>query len=215
LGIHHRRYGHDFSVEDAERGVGGWLATIIGAEASYDEVFLPLHGRHQLTNLAMATAAAEALLGGRLDADSLRDAAAAATTPGRMEPLATLPLVLVDGAHNPDGVEVLVDSLEEEFPTTKWHVMLGVMGDKKVEPMVHRLASVAEGFITTAVEAGRAIPAADLADTVASLVDVPVLAADEVGEALDMARAEAGPTGAVLVTGSLYLVGKVRDLLSD
>jgi dihydrofolate synthase/folylpolyglutamate synthase len=214
LGIHHRRYGHDFSVEDVERGVRGWLATIIGAEASYEEVFLPLHGRHQLTNFAMATAAAEALLGDRLDADSVRDAAAAATTPGRMEPLATLPLVLVDGAHNPDGVEVLVDSLEEEFPTTRWQVILGVMEDKKVEPMVRRLSSVAEGFVTTAVEAGRAVPAADLADIVAALTDLPVLASEEVGEALDMARAEAGPTGAVLVTGSLYLVGEVRDLLT-
>jgi dihydrofolate synthase/folylpolyglutamate synthase len=213
LGIHHRHYGPDFSVVDAERGVGGWLTTIAGAEATYDDVFLPLHGRHQLTNLAVAIAAAEALLGDPLDADSVRQSAAAATTPGRMEPIATSPLVMVDGAHNPDGIDVLVDSLLEEFPSTRWQVILGLMGDKKLEPMVRRLGSVAEGFITTAVESERAIPSHVLADRVATLVDAPVLAADRVEDALDMARAEAGPQGAVLVTGSLYLVGKMRDLL--
>jgi dihydrofolate synthase/folylpolyglutamate synthase len=213
LGIHHRHYGPDFGVVDAERGVGGWLATIAGAEAEYEDVFLPLHGRHQLINLAVAVAAAEALLGDRLDPESVRDVAAAATAPGRMEPVASSPLVMIDGAHNADGIGVLVDSLNEEFPTTRWHLVFGVMSDKKVEPMIRLLAPIVAGVYATAVDSKRAVAPQDLAETVAAIVDVPVFGRDEVSEALDMARAEAGPDGAVLVTGSLYLVGKVRDLL--
>ena len=215
LGIHHRKYGTDFSLGNAERGVGGWLATVQGAEETYEDVFLPLHGRFQLTNLAMAVAAAEALVGDKLDVEAVRDAAAASTMPGRMEPLVSSPLVMVDGAHNADGVATVVESLREEFPTMRWHLVLGVMGDKNVELMVDRLAPILDGVVTTAVEDKRAVDPVTLASRVAERVDVPVLAGETVEYALDMARAEAGADGAVLVTGSLYLVGEVRELLAD
>jgi dihydrofolate synthase/folylpolyglutamate synthase len=213
LGIHHRHYGKDFSVLDAERGVGGWLATIGGAEDTYEDIFLPLHGRYQLVNLANAVAATEALMGRKLDVDSVRSAAAAATMPGRMETLATKPLVMVDGAHNADGVIMLAESLEEEYPTTRWQLVFGVMGDKNVEAMVDRLAPLVDGIVVTAPVSERAVPPAELAERVHPLVDVPVLVADRVDLALDMAKAEAGADGAVLVAGSLYLVGEARELL--
>ncbi len=215
LGIQHRRHGADYRVGDNERGVGGWLVTIEGAEGSYPDVFLPLHGKHQLLNFAMAVASAEALVGHRLAPDAVRDAAAAATSPGRMERLSSSPLVMVDGAHNADGVATVVESLKEEFPTTRWHLVFGVMGDKNVELMVERLAPLLSGVVTTAVDYERAVPARELAEVVTKIVDVPVLSANSVEHAMDMARAEAGPDGAVLVTGSLYLVGEIRDLFED
>lgn len=214
LGIHHRRYGVDYSVGEAERGVGGWLVTIEGAEETYEEVFLPLHGRFQLSNLAAAIASSEALLGDKLDVEAVRGAAAAVTMPGRMEPLSSSPLVLVDGAHNADAVSILVQSLQEEFPTSRWQLLLGVMRDKNVELMVERLAPVVDGVVTTAVEWKRAIPSAEVAERIANVVDVPVVASESVELGLDMARAEAGPDGAVLVMGSLYLVGEVRSILT-
>ncbi|MGH8952565.1 MAG: bifunctional folylpolyglutamate synthase/dihydrofolate synthase [Acidimicrobiia bacterium] len=213
LGIHHRHYGKDFSVLDAERGVGGWLATISGAEETYEDLFLPLHGRYQLVNLANAVAATEALLGRKLDEELVREAVGAATVPGRMEVLGTQPLIMVDGAHNADGMAVLAESMAEEYPTTRWQLVLGVMGDKNVEAMVESLAPHVDGIITTAPESERAVPPVQLADRISGLVDVPVLIAEEVELALDMARAEAGPDGAILVAGSLYLVGEARELL--
>ncbi|MGH8946170.1 MAG: bifunctional folylpolyglutamate synthase/dihydrofolate synthase [Acidimicrobiia bacterium] len=213
LGIHHRRYGDDFRVGEAERGIGGWLVTIEGAETTYEDLFLPVHGRYQLVNLAVAVAAAEALLGRKLDLDSVRKAAAGATMPGRMEPLSSSPLVMVDGAHNADGVATLADSLREEFPSVRWYLLLGVMGDKNIELMMETLEPLVDGVVATAVDYKRAVPAAELAERIEGLVEVPVLVADTVEFGLDMARAEAGHDGAVLVTGSLYLVGEVRGLL--
>jgi dihydrofolate synthase/folylpolyglutamate synthase len=213
LGIHHRHYGKDFSVLDAERGVGGWLATIAGAEETYEDLFLPLHGRYQLVNLANAVAATEALLGRKLDEEAVRAAVATATVPGRMEVVGAKPLVMLDGAHNADGVSVLADSLEEEYPTTRWQLVLGVMGDKNVEAMMVSLAPLVDGVVTTAPASERSVPPSQLAERIADLVDVPVLVAEEVELAIDMARAEAGPNGAVLVAGSLYLVGEARKLL--
>ena len=213
LGIHHRHYGKDFSVLDAERGVGGWLVTILGAEETYEDLFLPLHGRYQLVNLANAVAATEALLGRKLDEEAVRDALAVATMPGRMEVLGTHPLVMVDGAHNADGVDALAESLDEEYPTTRWQLVLGVMGDKNVEAMVESLEPLLAGIIATAPKSERAVPPPALAERIRDLTDVAVIEADDAEIALDMARAEAGPDGAVLVAGSLYLVGEARELL--
>jgi len=213
LGIHHRHYGKDFSVLDAERGVGGWLTTIAGAEETYEDLFLPLHGRYQLVNLANAVAAAEALIGRKLDEEAVRGAVGIATAPGRMEVVGNKPLIMLDGAHNADGVAVLADSLNEEYPTTRWRLVLGVMGDKNVEAMMTSLAPLVEGVVTTAPKSERSVPPVELADRIRDLVDNPILVADDVELALDMARAEAGPEGAVLVAGSLYLVGEARQLL--
>ena len=214
LGIHHRHYGKDFSVLDAERGVGGWLVTIAGAEETYEDLFLPLHGRYQLVNLANAMAATEALLGRKLDEEAVRDALAVATVPGRMEVLGTHPLVMVDGAHNADGVDALAESLDEEYPTTRWQLVLGVMGDKNVEAMVESLEPMLAGIIATAPDSERAVPPKVLAERIRHLTDLAVIEAEDAEIALDMARAEAGPEGAVLVAGSLYLVGEARALLA-
>ncbi|HIE21009.1 MAG TPA: hypothetical protein EYP73_00235 [Acidimicrobiia bacterium] len=213
LGIQHRRFGIDYSLGEVRRGVGGWMATVHGAEADYEDVFLPIHGRYQLVNLAIALAASEALVGRALDPEAVRVAAAAATMPGRMEPLPGSPFIMVDGAHNPDGVATLVESLYEEYANRRWHLLFGVMGDKDVELMLQRLAPMIDGVVTTAVESKRAVPAAELAERALSVVEVPVVASESVEQGLDMVRAEAGPEGSVLVTGSLYLVGDVRSLL--
>jgi dihydrofolate synthase/folylpolyglutamate synthase len=150
-----------------------------------------------------------------LDTDALRDATAVATAPGRMEALASSPFVMVDGAHNADGVRTLVESLQEEYPTTKWHVLLGVMGEKNVDLMIELLGPVAKGIVTAAIDSERAMPPLRLAEKVTDILPgVPVLVSETVGYGLDMARAEAGAEGAVLVTGSLYMVGEVRNLLS-
>jgi len=215
LGIQHRRFDRDYGIETYERGVGGWLVTIRGAETTYDDIFLPLHGRYQLDNLAMAVAACEALVGRKLDTEALRDATAVATAPGRMEALAASPFVMVDGAHNADGVRSLVEALLEEYPTIKWHVLFGVMGEKNVDLMIELLQPVAASIVTTAMDSERALPALHLADKVTRVLPgIPVLVSETVEYGLDMVRAEAGAEGAVLVTGSLYMVGRVRELLT-
>jgi len=128
--------------------------------------------------------------------------------------LAVNPFVLVDGAHNADGVEVLVEALEEEFPTTRWQLLLGVMGDKNIEAMVGKLAPLCDGIVVTAPESERAVSPDELGEMVRSLVDVPVAIVPDVRVALNEARSAAGLDGAVLVAGSLYLVGEVRALLT-
>ncbi|HSJ34942.1 MAG TPA: folylpolyglutamate synthase/dihydrofolate synthase family protein [Acidimicrobiia bacterium] len=215
LGIQHRAYGRDFSV-DATRAVKGWQIDIQGAEDDYPGLHLPVHGRHQTLNAAISVAAVEALLGRKLDPEAVAEATGVFDTPGRMEPVAGEPFVLLDGAHNEGGFATLEDALDEEFPTTRWVLVLGVMGDKDLEGMIARIASRVDAVITTTVPEERALPAAQIAARVAPLVTVPVEPIGNPETALEVARQRAGADGSVLVTGSLYLVGVVRQAaLSD
>ena len=212
LGIEHRSFGRDFSV-DARRAVGGWHVSMRGAEGEYPEVTLGVHGRHQTINAAVGVAATEALLGRALDPDAVIEAASVFTTPGRMEPVATGPLLMLDGAHNADGFHVLDQALAEEYSTIRWVLVLGVMGDKDVEGMMAALRGRIESVVTTAARGERSVPAATLAERVRGVLTVPVEEVGDPAAAVEVARTLAGEEGGVLVSGSLYLVGEVRKAL--
>ena len=140
------RLGVDFSVAEAERAVGGWLVDVDGVYRTYPELRLRLLGRHQTANLAVAVAAVEAFFGRALDPAAVAEAAAATRSPGRMEVVGRDPLILLDGAHNPEGSEALAAALAEEFPTTAWAVVFGAMADKDVPEMLRSLAPAAASF---------------------------------------------------------------------
>jgi dihydrofolate synthase/folylpolyglutamate synthase len=176
-------------------------------------VFLPLRGRHQIANLAVAVAASEALLGGPLDEEALRSGAAAVVSPGRLEVVASSPLVLIDGAHNPQGMRALASSLAEEFAHQQWVLVMSAMKDKDLLQMIPPLKGPVRNAVATETGSNRSQSADDLAATLASILEVPAESAPDPAAALARARDLAGPDGAILVTGSLYLVGAVRSLL--
>lgn len=205
------RWGVDFSVSQATRGVGGWVVDLEGVYGSYPDVPLLLHGRHQTTNLAVAVAAAEAFFGRALDPAAVAEAAARTRSPGRMEVVRRDPLVILDGAHNPEGTAALAAALVEEFPTTKWSVVLGAMADKDLETMLQSLKPVAASLnAARAADSARARPAAEVAALAAEVLGVPATAHGSVAEAVSAALGEGRP---VLVTGSLYVVGEARSAL--
>ena len=213
LGVTHYEFDKDFRIEGSDRGVGGWLVSINGTRSDYEDVFLPLRGRHQIANLAVAVAASEALLGGPLDEDDLRSGAAAVISPGRLEVVASSPLVLIDGAHNPQGMRALAGSLSEEFAHQTWVLVMSAMKDKDLMQMTSPLKGAVRMAVATETGSDRSQSAGHLAETLAATLEVPAESVPDPGAALARARELAGPEGAVLVTGSLYLVGAVRSLL--
>jgi dihydrofolate synthase/folylpolyglutamate synthase len=214
-GASHIRYGVDYRLTDAAQAVGGWLCHVEGAFGDYDDILLPLHGRHQTVNLAVAVAAVEALTGRSLDPGAARMGAAAVTAPGRLEPFPGPPIFLLDGAHNPEGFTVLGESLRQEFASTRWVALLAVMEDKELDLMLPELAGTVTEVVATTVTSPRARRADDLAKQAARLLGVPTHPVPDLGEAVEVARRQAGEEGGVLVAGSLYLVGAVRDLLTS
>lgn len=210
-----RRYGEDFGLEEAAMAVGGWVCDVAGVYETYRELPVQLHGRHQLENLAVAVASAEELFGRPLSLEALREGVAAATSPGRLEVVNRHPTVLLDGAHNPAAFRALAAALEEEFPDFRWTLVLGVLGDKDLPRMLEALKGRVGEVFAAAARSERAVPAAEVARTAAEVLEVPVHEVETVPEATARALAAAGAKGAVLVCGSLYVVGEARPLFRE
>ena len=168
-------------------------------------------GGFQRRNFAVARAAAQALIG-PLDEDAVRAAAAAIRVPGRFEVVAEEPLTILDGAHNPGGMRALADSLSDvHHPLV---VVVSVLDDKDATAMLRALLPHADAIVCTSNANPRALPPATLASLTAQLGGAasemdPIVEPDP-HRAVERARDLAGPEGAVLATGSIYLIA---DLL--
>ena len=213
--------GDAFDVLDSRVAVGGQLVTIRGLAGEYREIALPLFGRHQAENAAVAIAAVESFIGGgavRLADDVVETGIGAAASPGRFQPIATDPTVIVDAAHNPHGAEALVAALDEYFDFEELVFVFGVLADKDADAMVQTLARTGGAFIVTRPDSERARDVDELAGLVAARVGAGrVQAVERLDDALDEARAWAAeaPKRAVVVTGSILLVGEAMTIAAD
>ena len=208
--------GRDFRVTDEVLAVGGWDISVDGIYEHYDELHLPIHGRHQLGNAAIAIAATEELLGRALDPEAVRDGFAALTLPGRLEVAGRHPLVVLDGAHTPESMEAGAAALDEEFPPFLWKVVVGVLGDKRLDELVAALDGIAGDVFAVTAPSSRGVPAEEVAAAaLAALPDHTVHVAGSVEDGLQAALAAAGEDGAVLITGSMYVAGEARSLLAN
>jgi dihydrofolate synthase / folylpolyglutamate synthase len=205
------RAGHDFSVADAVVGVGGWQCAVEGVYDTYDGLFLPMHGLHQVGHLATSIASSEMFIGHELDRASLEIAVASMTSPGRLEVVARRPIVLVDGAHNRQGFEGLARTLDEEFPALEWQLVLGVRGERSVGDLVGPLTGAVAAVFATAANDPLSIDRTAVAVAASTALGVDAVPVEGVGAAVDLARTAAGVDGGVIVAGSLYVAGEARS----
>ncbi|MEN8040011.1 MAG: Mur ligase family protein [Actinomycetota bacterium] len=212
------RTGSDFGVAEAVVAVGGWQCTIEGIFGLYEDLYLPIHGRHQVDHLATSIAACEMFLGRELDHDSLAVAVGSITAPGRIEIVDRRPLVIVDGAHNAQGFRGLAEALVNEFPALSWQLVIGARGDRDVADLVAPLqGQIGRVYAAAPVDAA-AIDSEIVASDAGASLGVDAATYSDAEEALTAAIEAAGPEGGVIVAGSLYLVGDVRsrfESLSD
>lgn len=207
------RFGDAFSIADETQAVGGWMVDIIGIYSDYTALYLPIHGRHQIDNLATAIATAETFLERALDIDALRDALTATKQPGRIEVVHHRPLVVIDGAHNVQGVEGLASALRDEFPETEWHIVAGMRGERSPGEVLEPLAGLAGHLWATAADDPGAINASVVAASAGSVLECETTVVERVPDAIAEAVSAAGTKGAVVVVGSLYVAGEAREAL--
>lgn len=204
------RRGVEYDVDEVERVDAGWGFAVHSPHGDYADVELRLRGRHQVDNFVTAVAAVEALFGRSLDEAGVREAAATVTAPGRMEVVQRDPLLVLDGAHNPQAMEALGAALRAEFPAMTWQMVLGVMKDKDLDAMMAPLGDRIRGVYAAAAKSSRARAPEEVASTTGAILGVPATAHQSVAAALAAALATGDP---VLVAGSLYVVGEARDAL--
>lgn len=174
---------------------------------------LGLRGAYQRENAAVARATLEAI--GGLDPERVAEGFARARWPGRLEVVAHDPLVILDGAHNPAGARALAASFPGLFPGKAPQIVFGMLADKDRRGVMEALLPLGGGIHVCAPHSPRAVPAPTLAGEVRGRVPatVDVRIHGSVAAAVEAARQAAGPDGAVLICGSLYLVGEARALL--
>lgn len=208
----------DFALDSTTVAVGGQVITVRGQADRYADLFLPLYGDYQGQNAALAIASVEAFLGGGsvpLSTDVLAEGLAEATSPGRLQLIGIEPTVLVDAAHNPHGARALAGAMTEYFDFEQIAIVIAVLGDKDAHGVFAELAPIASRFYVTRSHSDRATPVEELAAVAHTVApEESVLQVDDFAEAVDAARewAAGAPSRAVLITGSITLVGEALAL---
>ncbi len=165
----------------------------------------------QRANLALAVGAAERVLGRGLDADAVVAALEGLANPGRLQVVPGSPVVVLDGAHNPAGARALAEALPTLLGDVKPVAVIGMMADKDAGGILDALAPVIRSAHVTRASSGRAV----LPEPIARMLRDRGVPADVVpgpARALERARHDAGPGGAVLVAGSLHLLSDLAPV---
>jgi dihydrofolate synthase/folylpolyglutamate synthase len=210
VGANWIRTDADFFVTEADIAVGGWRCSVEGVFGKYEDLFLPIHGRHQVDHLATSIATCEMFMGRELDHDSLAVAVGSMSAPGRLEVVGHRPLVILDGAHNEQGFRGLAETIATEFPAMRWQLVLGVRGERDVAALVEPLKGLVTMVYGTASDDPAAIPPETVAREAGATLNVDSVAHPDIDDALRQAVESAEPDGGVVVAGSLYVVGEVR-----
>jgi dihydrofolate synthase/folylpolyglutamate synthase len=168
-------------------------------------------GTFQKRNFALARVAAEAYLG-TVDEHAVTAAAAEVRVPGRLQEVAREPLTLLDGAHNPDGVRALAESLPELVSGHDRVVaVVSILDDKDAAGMLASLLPACDALVLTSSQNPRALPPPTLQSLATQLGGPPSEIVPAPHRALARGRELAGHNGVVIATGSIYLIA---DLLA-
>ena len=171
-----------------------------------------------MDNAAMAVLAAESLSGflpGEIGPDAIERGLASARWPGRLQVVGTRPLFLVDGAHNPAAASALayaLRSLRDRGGFRRLHLILGILKEKDLGGIAQPLLDLEPRVIVTRGASERFIDPHEVAAALRSFGCEPVTAVDLPG-AIEAARAGAAHGDAIVLCGSLYLVGDALKAL--
>jgi len=221
VGIEVAREGVEYSLASRAVAVGGQLISISGLNESFEDIFLPLHGKHQAANAATALVAVEAFFGDTaLDHDAVRAGFAAATSPGRCEVVHRDPTILLDAAHNPHGAKALAETIESEFTFDEVIGVVASFGDKDVRGILLVLEPIMNEIIVTSNSSPRAMKLSDLEKLAIEIFGKDrVTAIESLAAAIDQAIKDAkrplsDDSVGVLITGSVITVGESRAIIN-
>ena len=211
------REGLEYSIDSRAIAVGGQLISITGLRGHYDDIFLPLHGKHQASNAAAALIAVEAFFGEQdLDIDAVRAGFANVTSPGRCEVIHRDPTIILDAAHNPHGAKAIAETMQSEFTFDEVTGIVALMADKDALGILHELEPILNQIIVTTNSSERSMSVAELNKLATQVFGADrVFAEETLPAAIDRAVKDANrplsdESLAILITGSVVTVGEAR-----
>ncbi|MEK6563196.1 MAG: folylpolyglutamate synthase/dihydrofolate synthase family protein, partial [Candidatus Binatota bacterium] len=202
--------GSDFSFAIKDGGLFDYK----GLNWNLKGLSLALQGRYQRGNAALVLKALEV---GKKDfpvkEGALREGLRTVFWPGRFEVVRRHPMVILDGAHNGEGVKVLVDEIRNFLGVKKVKLLFAVMEDKDWASMLGELSEIASEAVLSRVPMQRGADPWRVREVIGE--KIPAIVLEEPAKALRFVLERAGPEDVVLVTGSLYLLGEVRPVLVE
>ena len=207
--------GEQFDVLENQLALGGPLLDMRTPTTIYTDVFVPLHGRHQGDNAIVALTAVEGFFASPVPDDIVREGFAEVRMAGRFEVLGHQPLVIVDGAHNPPGADSCAQVFFDDFdPAGRKTLVTGILKSRDAAEMLSALrADEFDKVFTCTAPTPRGMPSAEVAAAARAIGCDDVVECDTVEDACDRAIRGAETDDAILVTGSLYVVGAARPHL--
>jgi dihydrofolate synthase/folylpolyglutamate synthase len=212
------RLGRDVRARATAADARGTECSVRVPGMDIEGIRLPLAGAHQVANAAIAVAAAVAFgraRGVNVEPQHVRDGLAGVRLSGRLEQVQASPLVLLDSAHNPLEARRLAEALRRHWLRDggRLHLVVGILADKDQASMVRSLAQVADRVVLTQPPLGERIgdPERMLALFRRALGPARVAFEPSHMHAMELAMAHAARGDVVCVTGSMFLVGAVRE----
>lgn len=207
------RLGEDFSIVQHEANEDGERFSVETVFSQYPDLNITMFGAHQVQNAAVAVMAADYLrmcYSFLIEKEHIYEGLEKAKWIGRFERISNKPLIIIDGAHNAEGIRSLVDTVRLHYPNKDVHVLFAALTDKPLEQMIPPLAGIAKTITFTSFD----FPRAASAEQLAALCDHPDKACITDWERwLKEKRKQKRSDDLFLITGSLYFIAEVRKLL--
>lgn len=187
----------------------------IYGEVKLQGLRVPLLGDHQIKNSTVAVTAAIELskLGYEIKEEHIRDGLSTVVWPCRLSVVSKEPFIIIDGAHNEDGVNSLKSAIEKYLSDRKIILVIGMLGDKNYKYAVQELAPLAHKLIASEPISPRALKAEEMAAVIKKYND-NVEAETDIIAAIEKAKKSADKDSVVLICGSLYLAGSAYEYLT-
>ncbi len=204
--------GRDLQLRSSRQAIGGRVLGVRTKHATYDQIFVPLFGPHQGQNAAVAICAAEEFFGRALDLDVTKAAFERVTSPGRMEVVSRAPLVVLDAAHNPAGMQSAKIGILSDFSSVpRWHLVVSMLRGRDPEEMFR--AIVSDRIVSVSVARTRSLRAMEVSQIRegAGKAGLTCEVYDTVSEAVEQAVCSCGDDEGVIVCGSIYTVSEARE----
>jgi dihydrofolate synthase / folylpolyglutamate synthase len=190
--------------------------TYQGLNRNLKNLKVSLRGEYQKSNAALALAAIEICekKGFHIDDAAIYAGLQNTRWEARLEVLQEKPLFILDGAHNPAGIDVLCRSLKKAFSYHRLILIFGALADKDYRRMLGKIVPIASKIILVQIKGKRAVPLSDLMTTVEKM-GYPAIASENVQQAIIRARTLAGKRDLICATGSFYLAGEVKHAFQN
>ena len=211
-----RRLGFDFKTELLSHTPRGQKINFSSGQIQLDGLELPLIGRHQAANAALAIACSLELKtkNDQITEQAIRKGLKSTCWEGRLEVISADPTILLDCAHNPEGVRILTIAIREYFVFKRCHVILGIMKDKPFEEMVEIIAPLADRIILVKPQQERSWEPKQLKAKLSKHHKV-IEIIEEIDYAVEITKQNSAPDDLICITGSIFTVAEARQHIKN